>query len=211
MDTKSRSMPHGRILSAPHPNKRYGYRVPLIVSETMLGFLRCHPVDDPVEQGRYLHAMRQLGQASILYMDQIARSVRMHNSGARLSSSGGARSASHWPHNHRSVYAPAVQCTNVGSLAAYFAIASPMYQLLISAYERHGTSSFLWSRFVPLQQAAAARLYSPSRLAMFRVLLAYSTSYHAMAYTKPADLAGAYIQMPVPGGSINHFHDIRDI
>ena len=153
--------------------------------------------------------MRQLGQASILYMDQVARSVRMHNSGARLNSSGGARSASHWPHNRSSVYAPALQCTNVGSLAAYFAIASPMYQLLISAYERHGTSSFLWSRFT-LQQAAAARLYSPSRLAMFRVLLAYSTSYHAMAYTKPVDLASAYIQMPIPGGSINHFHDIHD-
>jgi len=201
---------HGRILSAPHPNQKYGYRVPLIMSETMLGFLRCHPVDDPVEQGKYLHAMRQLGQASIMYMERVARSVSVHNSEARLNSSGRARLGSHWPRNHNSGYAPALQFANVGSLAAYFAIASPMYQLVISAYERHGTSSFLWSRFVPLQQAAAARLYSPSRLAMFRVLLAYSASYHAMAYNKPVDLAGAYIQMPVPGGSINHFHDIRD-
>ena len=55
----------GRVLTVSRPTKQRQYSVPLFMSESMLGLMRCTPVSDPKSQCHYLQLMRQLGQSSV--------------------------------------------------------------------------------------------------------------------------------------------------
>ena len=67
---------------------------------------------------------------------------------------------------------------SIEGMAAYLAIASLLYLLVLNACGRRNTSFLLWSQFM---SQSATYLYSPARMGTSRVLLAYMGSYHVAA------------------------------